>query len=71
MRRYDHFHAEVELSNGRELEVEGGWTGNGWPAGWDDMHFLTRERTLVQIVGAWLERRPANIKKLGRFSLAG
>jgi hypothetical protein len=69
--KYDHFHAEIFLSNGTIEEVEGGWTG--YPNEWDDMDFIRQEFVLIHIVaGWWIDRSDGvSIVKLGRFRLAG
>ncbi len=69
MRFPDHFHAMVELADGSMQEVEGGWTG--YPRGWEDMHFLRQEHTLVRMADAWSAEGYLNIKKLRAFRLAG
>jgi hypothetical protein len=68
--RHDHFHSTLLIEHPQgdyDLEVEGGWCG--FPDGWEDMHFLTREHYLTRISCKW--GNAWDIVKLTSFGLGG
>jgi len=65
--RYDHFHAELETTQGI-VEVEGGFIG--FPRGYEDMHLLKKETTLIRTALDWNDEK-LDVVKLIYFRIAG
>ncbi len=66
--RYDHFHALVILEDGREDEIEGGWTG--YPHDWDDKSREQKTEWYRAVAESW-QGEGLKVQEVKSFRLAG